>query len=89
MTERDDAQEIIHGALANVINSDEYLLSRWVLVFEAVHQEDSGNTVMYLTSPGLSTWEAVGLSSAATALAKEIIVSPIYDYDEGEDDDNV
>lgn len=86
MTELEQVQEIIHTALANVINSDEVLLSRWVLVLEAVSSAEPGTVVSYVTSPSLASWEALGLTSAAASIAKDQIVNPEY-LDEDEEDE--
>lgn len=74
----------IHSALSNVMNSDEQLLSRWIVMAE--HVFDGGTSISYVTSPGLGTWEVLGMVKATEVVATEHMLAQYADDDEDDDD---
>lgn len=75
----------IHDALAGALHDETNpgILNRWILMSE--HVFPGGSTVSYVTSPGLSTWEVLGMIESTKAVAKEHLLSIYEDDDEDED----
>jgi hypothetical protein len=70
----------LHAALASVLNEDDSLLNRWIVMAE--HVVEGGRSVSYITSPGLSTWEVLGMVKATEIVAQEHMLSDYEDDDE-------
>jgi len=76
----------IHTALANAMQEEDgsMLLSRWIVMAE--HVFEGGTSVAYVTSPGLSTWEVLGMVDATKLVAEEHLIAQ-YAEDDEEDDE--
>lgn len=60
----------IHEALSEIFHDSDNpaLLNRWILMSESIFE--GGTSVAYITSPGLSTWEVLGMVEATKIVAR-------------------
>lgn len=87
MTSRNIEPDIsykIHEALSNAMNEDGTFLNRWIVMAEHIYE--GGATVAYVTSPGLGTWEVLGMVEATKIVATEHMLGQ-YDDDDDEEED--